>query len=478
MVFGCDMILLLILSLLFRIIKIDFPLSSGFVWGDGTRDFLVANHILKYGERPIFGPFNLLFDSGIFNSPLYFYILSLMLAPFNHILTLSMVNIFLQLACIVLIYLIAKKLFDAKTAFIAVALFSFNPAVLQQSDFIWQPFLMQTVVLLALYFFIQKRLISFFLLSFAASIHNSAFPWIVVFFLYLPKKKIIWGLLILFLSLALFYSPIFLSAQFKGIDFSKETMIATSLNGYLNNFIANFREFFNIFHPYQNLMMVLLLSLAFVKRQRNLFLTIMLILAPFVFAAFFNKIRLHYLTLSLSAFSILAAEVFTSLTKKTHLFSRSILFILLLIIFTADFAFIKEIKSPLSNQTKINQLVFIITKELHQIQKQEGFKDINFFQVYSIALIKGPAFYYPLLDTILLVPLEDRLKQPLTKISDNAFNHVQTGGKKYLFVACHKFSDIDVNTCLTEFNKTNPGYQIVKAVYESNSIYVYLAKKS
>ena len=478
-------LLIMLVSLVVRINKVDFPLSFGFAWGDGTRDYLVANHILKYGEKPIFGPYNLLFESGIYSSPLYFYLLSLMLLPFNYILTLSVINIFLQLTSIVLIYLIARKLFDTKTALIASVFFSFNPAVFQQSDYMWQPNLMQPVAFLGLYFLIQRHLVSFFLIALASAVHYCAFPWVFAFFLFCKKRKnYLWGLLIFIISFALFYSPI-LTLGFKGVDLKEEKMIINSFGNYFINLFSNIKEFFGTFKPYQSLLIFLSVtcliyffkSKGLAKQKRLTFLLLILFLAPIFAASFFNKLRPHYLTLSLGAFSILSAKIFTSLTSNLKVYFRVALFVLVLVFLTANFAFRKQFKSPFSNYRLIDNMTSDIKNELVSIQTKEGFADFSFFQIYSIAVTKTP-FYYQTLDTILLVPLEDKLNQPLTKVLDSAYNHIQTGGKKYLLLACHKFIQSDPEACVKQFTGANQNHQIIKTIYQSNSLDIFLAKNT
>lgn len=195
--FSIFFFIILILSFLVRLTRLDFPLSDIFWWGDGTRDFLVANHILKYGEYPLVGPYNLLYESGVRNSPLYFYALVLLLIPFNHPITLAFFNICFQIAVLVLIYFIARKIFNSSIALSAMALYSFSSGVIKQSDYIWQPYLMQPIALLSLYFLIKayvdknydfNRSYKFFIASVvtfcvAVALHLSVLAWSPIFFI-------------------------------------------------------------------------------------------------------------------------------------------------------------------------------------------------------------------------------------------------------------------------------------------------------
>lgn len=475
---------ILLISFLVRINKVDFPLSFGFAWGDGTRDYLVANHILRYREFPSHGPYNALFENGIYNSPLYFYLLALMLIPINHVLTLSIVNILLQLLSIVLVYAVAKNLFGVGVGVVAAIFFSLHPQVLHHSDFMWQPNLMQPIAYLALYFLIQKHLVSFFLLALAADVHHSAFSWIPLFFLQ-GRKYYVWGSLILFFLLVIFYFPIIYKG-FAGINLGAGQMIVGSFAQYFANFISNIRQFFGAFETYQTLMLSLsaVSSLVYFlkfkdqpKSKKLTFFVLMLFLAPIIAASFFNKVRLHYLILSFGAFSILAAKIFISFSHRVHIFFRLFFLALLILLFTANFTFIKQIKEPFSNQLMMDHIAAKAIKILTQIQKEEGYKDFSFFQVHSIALT-DTAFYYPILDTILLVPFEEKLNQSLSRVSDNAYNHVQIGGNKYLLLSCYKFeAKITSTECLQEFTSQFPGYEIVKSIFEGFSISVYLTRR-
>src|SRR3989344_136565 len=143
--------IILLVSLLVRLYNLDFPLSYIFAWGDGTRDYFVANHIVLFHEYPLLGPFNLLYEAGIYNTPLYYYFLAFFLNIYNSVFTLGVVNVIFQIATIILIYLIARKLFDKKVAVLSAVIFSFSPEILAQSDYIWQPHLSQTFAYLSLF---------------------------------------------------------------------------------------------------------------------------------------------------------------------------------------------------------------------------------------------------------------------------------------------------------------------------------------
>lgn len=482
------LVVIIILSFLVRILRFDYPMSYGFAWGDGTRDYLVANHILKYHEVPLTGPYNLLYENGIRNSPFYFYLLSFLLLPFNNILTLSFLNILMQTGLILLIYLIVRKIFDQKTALLTVLLYSFNWEVLHQSDFIWQPNLMLGAMALSAWFLTQaffkknyfKLLLSVFFLSLSFILHSSAFPWVVVFLILsfgnrFTLKHYIGLFSLFFISQFIFYFPvlIFLLKHTISINIRES-------GSYFLNFSSNLQQVLsslNLNNPLSIILIVIFLILYFWKfkdsKKRLMGLMLILGFAPILFASFFNKIRMHYLLLTIPPIIIFISRIIALQRKKNMI----LLGLLFFIILTGNLKFITNPVAPKTSLKMINQLSDLIQAELVDIQKKEGFTDFSFFQIKSITW-EEKAFDYPTLDTILIIPLEEKLNQKFSKISDaSPFNHTQINRLDYLVIACYnlrgEFSDLD---CLKEFSIQNPGYVILKNLYREFPASIYLAK--
>lgn len=423
-----DKILLLIIlaGFILRALYLDYPLSDIFWWGDGSRDFLVASHIVKYGEFPSTGPYNLLATVGINNSPVYFYVLAALLTPFNHPLTLSFFNIILQTISLILVYLIARIMFGRGAGLLASSIFAFNPQIIKQSEYIWQPYLMQPVALLALYLLLRGlKVRSYLTLLFAFLLHSSVFPWALVM---LSKIFLVFSpvVLLLFPQLAI-----------------------KSFSGYLNNFNFNLTYALDTF--YLNYFF-LALFLLFTRRKH--FFIFLLFLAPIIFASFFEKLRPHYLTMSLPPLIIWVS----ALTNKP------LLMLVIFIILTNNLGFLKIEKRPLEN-------LRYIEKVTDQMIADVGFDS---FQVHSLGL-SDQVYDYPVLDTILLVPLEQKLNAKLTRVVDSGYNHVQTGKKDYIFLSCIKFGQSNFD-CPSEFNKRYSGYQFYKNVYQDPRIQIYLLK--
>lgn len=472
-----------LVSFILRINRLDYPLSGTFAWGDGTRDYLVASHIVRFGELPAIGPYNLLDDSGIKNSPVYFYLLALPLLIYDHPLTLGVVNICLQMMVLVLIFLITKTAFGKTPSAVAIILLAVNPHMISQSDYIWQPHLMLPITLMSLYFFLKAYIsknyiyliFSLAAASLAFAIHHSAFPWLAVIlaasFLILKKNhqylKFVGLIMLISATLIILYLPVILSSD--GI----KNLPSQSLIGYLNNLSVNGVALAKLFYI-NKLTLIFLLAISTLSFRRNplIVLAVVLFLLPLLSASFFNKVRVHYLTTSTVMFVILIAALLDYLKPKAY----QLLFLFLLVwIFSGHFQFIKDIKKPFENLKLIDEIVQKVVVSLDQIKKEENFTKYDFFQVKSYAKDED-TFDYPVLDTLLLVPLERRLKVRLAKVSnDSPFNHIQVNKKDYLVVSCfnpkqHRFSD-----CTEKFLKKE-NYYIIKPIYNSHDISLYLAK--
>lgn len=477
---------ILLISFLVRIPRFDYPISGIFIWGDGTRDYLVANHILTYHQFPLTGPYNYFFDNGIVNSPLYFYLLAILLIPFNNILSLSLINISLQILTLLLIYFIGKRIFSRNVAILGTTIYSLNPEIIKFADFIWQPSLMQPVILLALYFLIRPQTnllflqIGLVLFSLALTIHNTALSWLPIFivltFLILKKlkKSLIYSfatLSIIPLSLIIFHSPLFffykVNTDFKiSLDF-----LNINLLSYFPNLNANLEVFFKIFYLNWAVGLILLILILAIYPKPK-FLPVSLFILPIIFSSFLSKVRFHYLILSAPFFVLLLVSTIDHFFKRLRWLKISMIVVVFLV-FNGNSLFLNSFKKPLQNYNLTLNVVDKISKDLQDIKDQNNFKNYDFFQVNSLVDNNG-IFTYPVLDTIFLSPLEKRLNTKLAQLSDTSpYNHVQKNSKDYLVVSCFR---IKLELCQKEFQEKNFRYSLVKIIYEGSKFSVFLAK--
>ncbi len=142
----CGLFLLAVILRVFQFVQPEVPhewqqLSDG----DANGDYLIADHMVRYGEFPINGP------DGLFGSywvsPAYFYLLTTPLWIVNNVKFMHLFNLVLQILGLVAFYFLAKTLFGKDTALFAFALFGLSSAAIWQSYIAWQPYTMHPFVI-------------------------------------------------------------------------------------------------------------------------------------------------------------------------------------------------------------------------------------------------------------------------------------------------------------------------------------------
>lgn len=496
------LIALILFSFIIRLVRLDYPFT--FKWGDGSRDYLVAHHMVQYGEWPMTGPYGLLQDQGLRNSPLYFYFLAFWLKLYDNIYFLAFINISFQLATIYLIYLISKTLFGNPTAILAALFFSIIPEVISNSDYIWQPYLMQPFFYLSLYLILKSHLnqsykllvVGVFVLAIAAILHNSVFVFLptILILIYLSLKKhgkkikhLIGVLLALTVSLLLFYLPviIYLMRSQATKSNAQASVYAISLHQYLyfvqDNLAKLLHALFSdgLFSHSISLEKILafIITLVFlwyvlaIKDRQNkhcLLIGVLFIAQLLMAVALFNKNQLYYQTLNFGLLSILIAEIIhTTFSGKKSLTVVKVLLVLLIVkTFSWQFQFFKKSYPEINNYKLMKEIVSVIKTDLKNTQS---------FQIASYA--QYPLIVrYPILDTSLLVPLEKDLNKKLASVSDSSpFSHIQLNKPDNVYVACYKFVPVVIpNGCLNQFLLENPKYQPKYLIYSSEALTVHL----
>lgn len=497
------LIVLLLFSFIIRLIRLDYPLT--FKWGDGSRDYLVAHHMVQYGEWPMTGPYGLLQDQGLRNSPLYFYFLAFWLKLYDNIYFLAFINISFQLATIYLIYLIAKTLFGKPTAILAALFFSIIPEVISNADYIWQPYLMQPFFYLSLYLILKSHLnqsyklllVGVFVLAVAAILHNSVFVFLptILMLIYLSLKKhgrkikhLIGVLLALKVSLLLFYLPviIYLIRSQATESNAQASVYATSLPQYLyflqDNLAKLLHALFSdgLFSHSISLEKILafIITLALlwyvlaIKDRQNkhyLLIGILFITQLLMAVALFNKNQLYYQTLNFGLLSILIAEIInTTFSGKKSLTVVKVLLVLFIVrTFSWQFQFFKKSYPEVNNYKLMREVVSVIKTDLKNTQS---------FQIASYA--QYPLIVrYPILDNSLLVALEQEFSKKLAIVSDKSpYSHTQLNRPNHVYVACYKFIPVVIpNGCLNQFLLENPDYSPKYLIYSSEALTVHLA---
>lgn len=379
---------------------------------------------------------------------------------------------------IILIFFIAKKLFNTVTAFVSILLFSFNPQILHQSDFIWQPHLMQFFAYLSFSIlvisYLRKEKNIFFIgvafFSLATALHNSAYPWVpAVFLLAYLRKYLLKSLTVFFSFTLLLYIPviIFYLHHLSSPKVFSNSIFVGSLSNFFNHLYLNTKILLEAFNLYGWIGLLLLATILWVlTRPRkvlnsNLLPLLALIVLPIIFASFFDKIRLHYLTLSFGVLMIFISRIIT-----IHRVLGIILFIFIFNAVTFNFSFLHYSPKPFANQQIIDGTINKIKNELLEVQ--------NFFTVVSY-YGENKNYYYPVLDSLILVPLEEKMQRKLTKVDDfSIFNFNQINDDKYAILVCPSELTNPAKNCPQVFLQK---YFLIKQIDSTQIMSVYLAKR-
>ncbi len=505
-------IILLLLSFIIRFVNFE-RLQYG---NDANVPYLVAHHIIKYHEFPL-AIFNSMFYE-LKSSPTYFYLITLFVIINDHPLFLNLANLFLQLFTLCVIYLFAQKAFGPITALFASALFSFSTINLNQSLFIWGPFVMQSFVnlsyLLLLLAFIKRSFnlilvgITFFI--FAGALHNSAFSLFPIYLLlcvYILKKlkAKVHNYYLLFLTVIFSFTLLFLPVLIywynnslkiseilnRGVDITSHDFLQ-NLNYTSAIFIDNF--FFisnkNLFSSNMLILVVTIFAILFyflikrdsVVRKNYSFIILTAILCQFLFV---NLLKLNdpslsgpsvwgilrYFTPVLGLFVIIIAHIINSVFTGNIVIriTKVILIILLLNTFSQGIwgLFQHTRANFLNPQHYGHPAAESMEREILALQKKENASNLNFFQLRTYGHEDTNSYFW--------VILERDLDSKFTKTSDTTWNsYVTINDDKYIFLICYKLGN---ETCQDEFTRQNQNYQILSKVYSQHPFSIYLTKK-
>jgi hypothetical protein len=155
---------------------------------DVIRDYLVADAIVRYGDIPLIGPVNSVL-AGIRNSPVYYYLLAVLLIPYNDVLALQAWGIVFQLLNLILAFLLFASLARARVAMIAVFLYGIASGVVLRSGYIWQPHVMEPFLIASFLFLARFHAggraryawVGAGFIGFAALLHPSVFILLPVY---------------------------------------------------------------------------------------------------------------------------------------------------------------------------------------------------------------------------------------------------------------------------------------------------------
>lgn len=509
--------LLLFIGFAMRVTTHTYPYGVD----DSNRDYLVAHHIVEYHEYPLTGPFAAVTQSR--NSPSYYYVLAAFALIKDDPIFLRVVSSALQAVTILIVYLLAKKLYGLKTALLASILINFNYYSLIQAVFIWQPWVMQPFVNLSYLMLLisyQKQnypylLASIFFFIFAGSLHTSVFALIPIFLIVsliiLKNQKatprhFLGAITTLIVSFLAFYLPL-IFASFKN------NTVLPSLQAHmvsLNPPIQMLFQFFKnityftvgsfsnagVVTPLSNLFALsicALLAIYFYKqKQKKEKLHSLLLLAPIIlimlyFAVVHVRIfnpnyGIHYYTPVYGLFIILLARALIFIFTQTNRLKTIGIFLIsfyLALFFSFVFQKFYKDKTTYALRYLNDPAINAIKIDILSLKNNNNYKDFSFFYIDSE---KGDVFGWKYNATVWAV-LEREFGTRLVKLDDynrQGFKQLNGSYSKYIFLICPVSSNFvkGGQDCGGKFLEVNKSYEYEKITYISQTYKIGLLKRT
>lgn len=476
--------------------------------GDSARDYLVARHIVKYRELPTLGPWNGV-SYELRNSPVYYYLLSILVFVKDDILFLGKANVLLQFFGTIALYLLGRSIFGSAAAFVGTALYYYSFLVVNQSMFVWQPHVAQPFAILGYlglvrfyvfrrWFYLWAGIVSFIL---SASLHLSylsAVLFTAVFVIFILKHhrikngEVVAVLYVFFLTLLTLYSPVlsnvvilnrsinwpglvygesftlFLSKIFSSIVFLFENALFSGFDGGAHIKTAAFVFLFIFF-------IVSYVSLRRMKATKALFLVLMVFLIqPILFLAMFRtEPYIHYLTPAFAPFFLALGVLIFAIMQKHRLFG--VLCGLLLLYGSSGRFFL--FRNYVDSQS-ISYVTLISDRILREVGRLQEDGDRDAPSNFTIAQYKedfGKTFF----DGIWWAQLEKQTGRKFVNIVDSGNSYMPTNGSSYIFVVCEKQSSAsEYRACENLFLGDYPRHELVRLVYEDDFWRVTLARRA
>lgn len=506
-------IAVLLLNLIIRFRYLDYPLTA--YEGDGMANFLVAYHIAHFNEHILVGPYN----SGSMDvfkySPFYYYSLAFFVAIFKEPLFLWAVNILLQLMILAGIFLFGEKAFGLGRGLVASFIFGFTPFVLDQSYFIWQPYVSEFFIYLALFLlyfsWIKKNflllLISAECMALAITSHTMAFailPVYALLVLILLKSQVMKLTKLLILFLVPFLSGVFLhlptvyAQNTQGSNGQIYEAVVKSPAQFLENLYRVLIDYVWIasYIPFKRgpevlaIIFLFLISCLIYFRSRKVnfqnkittFFISSLILQQLLFISFMYKFHSVYLLITIGLTALLFSELVLSLIQQRSGFVFRLLGILILAVVV--FNLVSGIKTPLTNlknKKALDLSIKTLKADIETTKREMKMRDNSFFQIRSF----NPRSYKTdegikrlnfISDAIILAPLEIDTDMKFTKIINYSYRFEQTNQDLILYLVCYKsaYSEDDyIQTCKELIGKSDNNPKLIGQILESDPISIF-----
>lgn len=407
-----------------------------------NREYLIARHIVTYHEFPLAGPWHSAFGA-VRHSPVYFYFLALIVAIKDNIWSIRIANVILQIASLVFLFSLTRKIFGAGTALIAASLFGFSQLFIDFAQYPGHPNFQHSFLILSyllLFISYQKKQFTTLLASivtfvFASALHSAAllvFPsFLIIIFLICRGQKrrshhYFTLLAVTAASFLLCYGTVVIDAYKNGVSVPnailRSSRYITSFSEFSGNVFSHVNFLFNLFFPAYTLrgfsfitvlifiLLPILLCYHLFVQKENKQNTYMLILIG-AMVQFFLMISLlkvttysyYFIPIAGIFMMVFARIIFVSNLKHiSFLAVQPLIFFIVLKTFSFDYdlhnfkqyglnesaslvSFMslrpstQEPKSPKTVQ--LNSIIASLKTEVLRIQIQEGHSDLDFFQI-------------------------------------------------------------------------------------------------
>ncbi|TSC77841.1 MAG: Uncharacterized protein G01um101429_942 [Parcubacteria group bacterium Gr01-1014_29] len=510
-------VLILCIALLLRL---DTFHGNHYYHSDYNRDYLVAHHIVAYHEFPLTGPDGEFGSYG--NSPAYFYLLALPLLLKDDIVFLGIFNLLLQMVGLIIMYLLARSMFGKQAGLIAFVLFGLAGFIVAQSNFVWQPWIMQPFFLLSLLLLHRAHhykkygllLFSIGAFLFSATLHQSVYAiapvyiFAVILMLRMQWKSLaasagVFGMfvttfIVLHVPLLFYFNRN--QNALPSFSESSRAFLTVNFHELFQNLFSRGKIFwdFLLFRDDSALMTVLLLTGFFVaasiaylcygkqdREQKNFILILLVgvvqffVIAVAVYVSPIVSFPVRYFTPLFGIVILCIAGVIHGLfSEKRGLWVIKVAMIAFLVfVFSPNLqerltvAMWHAVSDPvdfLLPSYIAPPFIATIQNEIISIKEKERKQDLHFFSVRTYRFGREDLFS----NEVFWSPLERYFNTPLVILDDSVRRDYRPiGNIEYIFISCG-YDDIPENRCpglfLTEFS----GYQIEKRIYTNPEIYV------
>lgn len=504
-VFVC---LLLVVAFLLRLRYFAYIFG-----GDIERDYLIAQHIIKFGEFPLSGPWNGILGA-LRNSPLYFYLIAFFVFIVRDIENLWLVNAFLQTLTILLVYLTSKKIFGEKVAIFSSSLLAFSLIAMIQSAVPLMPTFMFFFINLCYLFLVKGYLeksykyllLSVFLLAFSIAVHISVLGIVPGFFaisiLALSRdfKNYIYkffGLIFAFLvSLIFLWAPLIKYCIFHAECFNPRSpsgpLIVTSFESFFQNLSGFFHSLLGLFFlpPFGsnmgNLEKILFAVIVFsffayilrknvpAKDKVPVVLIALFIFQPgFLVSLVSAKLQVYYIYSIFSLVLILYSKLFVEMIPKGRVFIPLYVFAIATAVWASSnyLHFFQKKSYFIETKMEVEEAVYAVESSVLEIRSEKNIEGFEFFQVIFYNENGENVF-----EAYVLWELEKNFNVKLTKVADeDASNYLQLGSDEYIYLVCGSLGKME--QCKNNFSAEYKKYKPVKSIYAGSKYSVLLMKK-